>query len=170
MAVRDLPPRPVLKLSLKRALGRGRSSMAELRDVTPPVPVRLRPVTPKRMRLHASRTRAAEYRAFNPASQGSSPWRRTSSQPPCGGTGKRAGLRNRCPHGHVRSTRTEGTTSQQSGSSAEERRPHKAKAGGSCPPRTTSSLNQPLEVVMKPIYEDDVCFSGHEQAAQWLPV
>lgn len=43
--------------------------------------------------------------------------------------------------GHVRSTRTEGTT-QQSGSSAAERRPHKAKAGGSCPPRTTSSISR----------------------------
>ena len=43
--VRDLPPRPI-----QRALGCGRSSMAELRDVTPPVPVRLRPATPKRMR------------------------------------------------------------------------------------------------------------------------
>ena len=31
------------------ALGCGRSSMAELRNVNPPVPVRLRPVTPKRM-------------------------------------------------------------------------------------------------------------------------
>ena len=35
---------------LPRVLGCGRSSMAELRDVTPPVPVRLRPVTPKRTR------------------------------------------------------------------------------------------------------------------------
>jgi hypothetical protein len=33
-----------------RALGCGRSSKAELRIVTPPVPVRIRPVTPKRMR------------------------------------------------------------------------------------------------------------------------
>jgi hypothetical protein len=60
----------------QRVLGCGRSSTAELRDVTPPVPVRLRPVTPKRML--ASRTRAAEYRAFNSACQGSSPWRRTN--------------------------------------------------------------------------------------------
>lgn len=55
------------------ALGCGRSSMAELRDVTPPVPVRLRPATPKRMDL----------------------------QSPRGGNGRRTGLRNRgrraCP-------------------------------------------------------------------------
>ena len=41
--------RPATETNCKRALGCGRSSMAELRDVTPPVPVRLRPVTPKRM-------------------------------------------------------------------------------------------------------------------------
>jgi hypothetical protein len=41
--------RPAAETNHQRALGRGRSSMAELRDVTPPVPVRLRPVTPKRM-------------------------------------------------------------------------------------------------------------------------
>jgi hypothetical protein len=45
--------------------------------------------------------------------------------------------------GHVRSTRTEGTNFQQSGSSAAEQRPHKAKAGGSCPPRTTNEINRP---------------------------
>ena len=42
--------RPAAETNQKRVLGCGRSSMAELRDVTPPVPVRLRPVTPKRMR------------------------------------------------------------------------------------------------------------------------
>ena len=46
------------------------------------------------------------------------------------------------PAGRVRSTRTEGT-SRQSGSSAAEQRPHKAKAGGSCPPRTTNDINRP---------------------------
>jgi hypothetical protein len=41
------------------------------------------------------------------------------------------------------STRTVGTNSQQqSGSLAAEQRPHKAKAGGSCPPRTTRSTNR----------------------------
>ena len=44
--VRDLPPRPD-----KRALGCGRSSMAEPWAVNPLVPVRLRPVTPKRIQL-----------------------------------------------------------------------------------------------------------------------
>ena len=42
--------KPATGTNCQRVLGRGRSSMAELRDVTPPVPVRLRPVTPKRMR------------------------------------------------------------------------------------------------------------------------
>ena len=45
--VRDLPPRP----TLQRALGCGRSSMAEPWAVNPLVPVRLRPVTPKRIQL-----------------------------------------------------------------------------------------------------------------------
>jgi hypothetical protein len=112
--------------------------------VNPLVPVRLRPVTPKRMHLQASRTRAAEYRPLKPACQGSSPWGRTSITPR-GGIGRRTGLRNRGPRGHVRSTRTEGTN-QQSGSSAAERRPHKAKAGGSCPPRTTKAINFPKTI------------------------
>ena len=64
-----------------RALGCGRSSMAEPWAVNPLVPVRLRPVTPKRMHLEASRTRAAENRALTPDGQGSSPWRRTTHQP-----------------------------------------------------------------------------------------
>lgn len=67
--VRDLPPRPD-----RRALGRGRSSMEEPWAVNPLVPVRLRPVTPKRM---------------------------PSSTTPRGGTGIRNGLRSRgrkaCP-------------------------------------------------------------------------
>src|SRR6185436_15096564 len=45
-------------------------------------PVRLRPVTPSACNRNASRTRAAEYRALTPACQGSSPWRRTSSDHP----------------------------------------------------------------------------------------
>ena len=74
--------RPATESSCKRVLGCGRSSMAELRNVTPQVPVRLRPVTPKRIFVnHASRTRAAEYRPLKPECQGSSPWRRTSTNP-----------------------------------------------------------------------------------------
>jgi hypothetical protein len=76
--------RPAAETNHQRALGRGRSSMAELRDVTPPVPVRLRPVIPKRM--------------CNPIIPS---WRnrdtRRSQKPE--------------PAGHVRSTRTEGTNS-----------------------------------------------------------
>ena len=94
MTVRDLPPRPD-----KRALGCGRSSMAEPWAVNPLVPVRLRPVTPKRMHFEASRTRAAENRVLTPDGQGSSPWRRTTQQPPRGGIGRRTGLRNRSPQG-----------------------------------------------------------------------
>ena len=72
--------------------------MAEPWAVNPLVPVRLRPVTPKRMHFEASRTRAAEYRPLKPACQGSSPWRRTSITPR-GGIGRRTGLRNRSPQG-----------------------------------------------------------------------
>ena len=43
------PPTLTISIRSMRALGCGRSSMAELWNVTPPVPVRLRPVTPKRM-------------------------------------------------------------------------------------------------------------------------
>jgi hypothetical protein len=56
-----------------RALGCGRSSMAEPWAVNPLVPVRLRPVTPKRMPFNASRTRAAEYRALTPDKSGFEP-------------------------------------------------------------------------------------------------
>jgi hypothetical protein len=54
------------------------------------------------------------------------------------------------PAGHVRSTRTEGTN-QQSGSSAAERRPHKAKAGGSYPPRTTNDIRSPRPSTTKEV-------------------
>ncbi len=42
--------RPATETSIRRVLGCGRSSMAEPWAVNPLVPVRLRPVTPKRMR------------------------------------------------------------------------------------------------------------------------
>ena len=155
-----------------RALGCGRSSMEEPWAVNPLVPVRLRPVTPKRMPFNASRTRVAENRVLTPDGQGSSPWRRTTHHPPRGGIGRRTGLRNRsrraCPFDSDR-----GDHFQQSGSSAAEQRPHKAKAGGSCPPRTTmfsQDHQPPRRCDMKPITEDDVCFRGHEQATQGIPV
>ena len=73
--------------SLMRVLGCGRSSMAELRDVTPLVPVRLRPATPKRMRHR------------NPlvAEQADAPVSETGAAR------------------HVRSTRTEGTINDTDG-------------------------------------------------------
>ena len=43
--------RPAAETNQMRALGCGRSSMAEPWAVNPLVPVRLRPVTPKRMRV-----------------------------------------------------------------------------------------------------------------------
>ena len=73
--------------------------MEEPWAVNPLVPVRLRPVTPKRMPFNASRTQVAENRALTPDGQGSSPWRRTTQQPPRGGIGRRTGLRNRSPQG-----------------------------------------------------------------------
>jgi hypothetical protein len=91
----DLPPRPD-----KRALGCGRSSMEEPWAVNPLVPVRLRPVTPKRMRSSMRRELERQSTGLLPrTSQGSSPWRRTTQQPPRGGIGRRTGLRNRSPQG-----------------------------------------------------------------------
>jgi hypothetical protein len=114
------------------ALGCGRSSTAEPWAVNPLVPVRLRPVTPKRISLKASRTRAAENRALTPEGQGSSPWRRTNT--PRGGI--RQTHRSQKPAPRGMSVRL-GPGGPQSGSSVVERRPHKAQAGGSFPPRTT---------------------------------
>ena len=74
--------------------------MAEPWAVNPLVPVRLRPVTPKRM--HSSMRRELERQSTGllpRTSQGSSPWRRTTQQPPRGGIGRRTGLRNRSPQG-----------------------------------------------------------------------
>ena len=113
--------------------------MEEPWAVNPLVPVRLRPVTPKRMPFNASRTRAAENRALTPDGQGSSPWRRTTE--PLVAESADAPVSETGAAGHVHSTRTEGT-SQQSGSSAAEQRPHKAKAGGSCRPRTTIGISK----------------------------
>jgi hypothetical protein len=100
------PRRGASSVFCKRALGCGRSSMEEPWAVNPLVPVRLRPVTPKRMHL---------------------------------------------------------TNQQKSGSSAEEQRPHKATAGGSCPPRTTKTQHNldhqpPRRRLMKPNQEKDVSF------------
>ena len=120
--------RPATETRFKRVLGCGRSSMAEPWAVNPLVPVRLRPVTPKR--IHPDSTPSWRNRQTH------------RSQKPE-------------PAGHVRSTRTEGT-SQQSGSSAAEQRPHKAKAGGSCPPRTTIEIRPPRPSTTKEVcHEDD---------------
>jgi hypothetical protein len=64
-----------------------------------------RPATETRF---ASRTRAAEYRAFNPGSQGSSPWRRTRVPPLVAEQGY-APVSEAGAARHVRSTRTGGT-------------------------------------------------------------
>ena len=92
--------RPATETSHPRALGCGRSSMAELRDVTPPVPVRLRPVTPKRMR---SKQRVANSSGRVPGSypgrSGFEPQATHHTTPPRGGIGRRTGLRNRSPQG-----------------------------------------------------------------------
>ena len=68
--------------------------------MNPLVPVRLRPVTPKRMRSSMRRELERQSTGLLPrTSQGSSPWRRTTQQPPRGGIGRRTGLRNRSPQG-----------------------------------------------------------------------
>ena len=68
--------------------------------MNPLVPVRLRPVTPKRMRSAMRRELERQSTGLLPrTSQGSSPWRRTTQQPPRGGIGRRTGLRNRSPQG-----------------------------------------------------------------------
>jgi hypothetical protein len=161
--VRDLPPRPA-----QRALGRGRSSMAEPRVVTPLVPVRLRPVTPKRMPLDASRTRAAEYRAFNPASQGSSPWRRTSRHPSWRNRQTRRSQKpvpaRACPFDSDRGDHQDSPVAQrQSGALMRRRTVDRAHPG-------LPVSQQHRRCGMNPFNEDDVCFPGHEQAAQGLPV
>ena len=124
------------------ALRCGRSSMEEPWAVNPLVPVRLRPVTPKRMciarrELKWQRTgllpRVVRVQAPGDAPP-NNPLVAESADAPVSEAGAA---------GHVRSTRTEGTNFQQSGSSAAEQRPHKAKAGGSCPPRTTSDFIRP---------------------------
>jgi hypothetical protein len=109
--------RPATETKHPRALGCGRSSMAELRDVTPPVPVRLLPVTPKRMRINPSWRNWQTHRSQKPAPTGMS---------------VRSG-----PRGPVK---------RQSCLSAAERRPHQAQGGGSCPPRTTSEDQPPKGV------------------------
>jgi hypothetical protein len=74
--------------------------MEEPWAVNPLVPVRLRPVTPKRMRSSMRRELERQSTGLLPrTSQGSSPWRRTTQQPPRGGIGRRTGLRNRSPQG-----------------------------------------------------------------------
>ena len=82
--------------------------MEEPWAVNPLVPVRLRPVTPKRMPFNASRTRVAENRALTPDGQGSSPWRRTTHNPLVAESAD-APVSETGAAGHVRSTRTEGT-------------------------------------------------------------
>ncbi len=143
--VRDLPPRPD-----KSAFGCGRSSMAEPWAVNPLVPVRLRPVTPKRICIRASRTRVAENRALTPDKSGFKPLATHHPTTPSWRNRQTHRSQKPEPAGHVRSTRTEGTN-QQSGSSAAEQRPHKATAGGSFPPRTTIEISKPRPSTAKEV-------------------
>ena len=123
--------------------------------VNPLVPVRLRPVTPKRIPFTASRTRAAENRVLTPDNSGFKPLATHHPSTPSWRNRQTHRSQKPVPAGHVRSTRTEGT-SQQSGSSAAEQRPHRAKAGGSCPPRTTIEIRQPRPSTTKEVcHEDD---------------
>ncbi len=168
--VRDLPPRPD-----KSAFGCGRSSMAEPWAVNPLVPVRLRPVTPKRMRSSMRRELERQSTGLLPrTSQGSSPWRRTTQQPPRGGIGRRTGLRNRSPQGMSVRLGPRGPTNspvaQRQSSALIRRRPVDRSHPGP-PSRSANRDHQPpRRCAMKPINEDDVSFHDHEQAAQRLPV
>jgi hypothetical protein len=187
--------RPATETSFMRVLGCGRSSMAEPWAVNPLVPVRLRPVTPKRMPFDASRTRAAENRALTPEGQGcerfalglrpapaarptppalnkplathhpSTPsWRNRqthrSQKPEPQGMSVRLG-----PRGPASSP-----VAQRQSSALIRRRPVDRAHPGR--PATSEDLDHqpPRRCAMKPINEDDVCFHGHEQTAQRLPV
>ena len=135
--VRGLPPRPV-----RRALGCGRSSTAEPRAVDLLVPVRLRPVTPKRTR---NRTR----RELERQSTGLLP-RMVRVRAP-GDAPAHPSWRNRQTHRSQKpaptgmSVRLGPRGPRQSGSSTAEQRPHQAKAGGSSPPRTTRNSVSPVD-------------------------
>jgi hypothetical protein len=84
----------------KRALGRGRSSMAEPWNVNPLMPVRLRPVTPKRMRTSRVANSSGRVPGSYPGVSGFEPLATHQQQsPPRGGNGRRTGLRNRSPQG-----------------------------------------------------------------------
>jgi hypothetical protein len=65
--------KPATETSIKRALGCGRSSMEEPWAVNPLVPVRLRPVTPKRMQSSTPSWRNRQtHRSQKPEPQGMS--------------------------------------------------------------------------------------------------
>ena len=91
--------RPATETSIRRVLGCGRSSMAEPWAVNPLVPVRLRPVTPKRMRTPCVANSSGRVPGSYPGqvrvrAPGDAP-----ASPPRGGIGRRTGLRNRSPQG-----------------------------------------------------------------------
>lgn len=89
-------------------------------------------------------------------------------QPPRGGIGRRTGLRSRsrraCPFDSDR-----GDQVPQSGSSAAEQRPHKAKAGGSCPPRTTKTSETEIGVDAWPIPDRRAARAGRGWRAKPRP-
>ena len=139
--------------------------MKEPWAVNPLVPVRLRPVTPKR--ISTGNQCVANSSGREPGSYpGGSGFKPLATHHPSSPS-----WRNRQTHrsqkpgpaGHARSTRTEGTNHQQSGSSAAEQRPHKEKAGGSCPPRTTNDIRRP-----RPSTTKEVCHETDRQRRRVL--
>ena len=129
--------------------------MAELRVVTPPVPVRLRPVTPKRMWISRVANSSGREPGSYPGWSGFKPLATHYPSTPSWRNRQTHRSQKPEPAGRVRSTRTEGTN-QQSGSSAAEQRPHKAKAGGSYPPRTTIEISKPrLSTTKEVCHETD---------------
>jgi hypothetical protein len=156
-----------------RAFGCGRSSMAEPWAVNPLVPVRLRPVTPKRMRLQCVANSSGRVPGSYPGVSGFEPLATHQHQPPRGGIGRRTGLRNRSPQGMSvqlgpRGPINNSPVAQRQSSALIRRRPVDRAHPGR--PAIATRHQPPRRCDMKPIDEDDVCFRGHEQAAQGLPV
>lgn len=83
-----------------RAFGCGRSSMAEPWAVNPLVPVRLRPVTPKRMHNRSVANSSGRVPgSYSGQVRVRAPGDAPSITAPRDGTGRRTGLRSRSPHG-----------------------------------------------------------------------
>ena len=166
--------RPATETSIRRVLGCGRSSMAEPWAVNPLVPVRLRPVTPKRMWISRVANSSGREPGSYPGWSGFKPlathhptttpsWRNRqthrSQKPEPQGMSVRLG-----PRGQIFSS----PVAQRQSSALIRRRPVDRAHPG--PPTISEDQQPPRRCDMKPIDEDDVCFRGHEQATQGLPV